>query len=177
MNIETERLIMRPFEFSDVEALFAMESLPEVHTYIGKEPAKSLEDVERDIIWVQSQYKENGIGRSIVVLKEENKVIGWSGLKLEKQIRDFHYYDVGYRFHPDYWGKGIATESAVASLKYGFEKMALLEICGAADIENIPSNKILMKIGLEKGNQFEFHGSVCNWYSLKKEDWDRKFYG
>ncbi len=171
MRIETDRLIMRPFELTDAEELFAMESLSKVHTYIGKEPAKNLEEVEQDIAWVQSQYKENGIGRSVVILKDENKVIGWSGLKLEKQIRKFHYYDIGYRFHPNYWGKGIATESAIASLKYGFEKLALSEICAAADIQNIASNKILIKIGLNKGDQFKFHGSICNWYSLKRKDW------
>jgi len=170
VHIETDRLIMRPFELSDAEALFEMESLPEVYKYLGMEPMKDVNGVKKYIEWIQSQYRDNGIGRSVVVLKENNKVIGWSGLKLEKEIRDFHYYDIGYRFHPDYWGKGIATESAQASLKFGFEKMGYSEICAAADAKNIASNKILEKIGLKRGEQFQFESTLCNWYSLNQRD-------
>lgn len=171
MRIETERLIMRPFEMDDAEELFAMDSLPEVHTYLGKKPFKTLDEVIKNIEWVQSQYQEHGIGRFVVVLKSENKVIGWSGLKFEKEVRPNPYYDIGYRFHPDYWGKGIATETAIAALKFGFEEKKYPEICGAAEAENIASNVILKKIGLKQGESFEFDGAHCHWYSLTREDY------
>lgn len=170
MYIETERLILRPFEMSDADELFEMESLAEVHTYLGKNPAKSLDDVIKNINWNHEQLKENGIARSVVFLKEANKVIGWSGLKLEKEVRPFHYYDIGYRFHPAYWGKGIATESAIASIKYGFEQLDLPKICGAAETENLASNRVLEKIGLKKGELFTFDGAECKWYALEKEE-------
>lgn len=169
MHFETKRLKMRPFQLTDAEALFAMESLPEVHQYIGKKPAKSQDDVVRQIKWVQQQYDENGIGRSIVILKDNNKVIGWSGLKLEKHIRDFSYFDVGYRFHPDYWGNGFATESAIASLKFGFNVMNYTEICAAADQANVASNRILQKIGMVQGDSFVFENTPCNWFTIQKD--------
>jgi len=93
-------------------------------------------------------------------------------LKYEKELRkDLNYYDLGYRLKRKYWGKGIATETALESLKYGFTVLNLKEICAAADVENIASNLILQKIGLKFIENFEFDGAKCNWYKIEKTDW------
>lgn len=68
-------------------------------------------------------------------------------------------------------GKGIGTETAIASLDYGFEKLDLPKICAAADIDNVGSNKILRKIGLQQTEVFEFEGISHNWYELTKAQW------
>ncbi|HFC00177.1 MAG TPA: N-acetyltransferase [Phaeodactylibacter sp.] len=75
---------------------------------------------------------------------------------------------MGYRLKRNYWGKGIATETAIASLKYGFEEMNLDAIGGAADIKHTASNKILRKVGLKFIEVFEYDGVPHNWYNLKK---------
>ena len=124
---------------------------------------------------IRKQYDENGIGRWAIIDKSSHDFIGWTGLKYEQNIREeLNYYDLGYRLKRKYWGKGIATETATASLKYGFTTLNLKEICAAADIENIASNKILTKIGLEFLETFEFDGTTCNWYQLKKSDWEKR---
>ena len=58
-----------------------------------------------------------------VIEKESGLFIGWSGFKYYKDGVNNHsnYYDLGYRFIPEYWGKGYATETCVAWMKYGFE--------------------------------------------------------
>lgn len=173
MKIETERLILREVEESDLQNFYELDSDPEVHRYLGNQPVKNLAESAAMIKDIRQQYQDNGIGRLAVIDKVNQAFLGWSFLKYEKGIREYPYYDIGYRFKKAYWGKGFATETALASLKYGFEELNLSDIYGAADIENIASNKILQKIGLCFVETFLFEGVVHNWYHLKKENWKR----
>ena len=171
--IETERFFLREIVEEDVHDFFELDSNPKVHTYLGNNPVKTLEESAAQIRNILDQYEKNGIGRLAIIDKNSTDLIGWSGLKYETSVRqEFNYYDLGYRLKEQYWGKGIATETAIASLNYGFRTLNLEEICGAADKKHGASNAILKKIGLQPGEEFIYDGEVCNWYSLKKADWE-----
>ena len=172
IRIETERLIIRDLEAFDAKGIFELDSDPKVHEFLGKNPIKTIKEAEGIIIGVRQQYLENGIGRWAIVDKKTNDFMGWTGLKYEQKLREnFSYYDLGYRLRSKYWGKGIATEAAIESLKYGFDTLNLDEICAAANIDNLASNKILRKIGLRFIENFEYDGIPCNWYKIKKLEW------
>lgn len=172
IHIETQRLIIRDLEKQDAEGIFDLDSDPDVHEFLGKHPIKTMEQASKVIEFIRKQYIDNGIGRWAVIDKETNDFIGWTGLKYETEVRkEFNYYDLGYRFRKKYWGKGIATESAIASLNHGFEKLGYKEIGAAADVKHIASNKILKKIGLKFIETFEFEGIPHNWYNLTKSEW------
>ncbi|MDP2688373.1 MAG: GNAT family N-acetyltransferase [Aequorivita sp.] len=173
IHIETDRLLMRDLMDEDVNGMFAMDSDAEVHTFLGNRPISTLEEAQKMIDSIKQQYIDNGIGRWAVVEKESGHFIGWSGFKLITQViaGRSNFYDLGYRFIKQYWGKGYATETAIASLNYGFSKLDYEEICGMADVNHIASNAILQKIGLVKRNEFTFDGSLHNFYSLKKATW------
>lgn len=173
--IETDRLILRNFRHSDAEALFEIDSNPLVHKYLGNNPIKSIEQIHHIIDSVQLQYKENGIGRWAVIEKVSSKFVGWSGLKFvtEEDNLDIPYYDVGYRLHPDSWGKGYATESGRAAIKYGFEELGLTEIWGTCHEENSASRKSLEKCGLRFVNKFLYKNEiVCDRLKITKEVWE-----
>lgn len=170
-SIETTRFILREFRFSDLDDLFEMDSDPEVHRFLGKNPVTTKEEVEKSIEWVRSQYVDNGIGRFAIEDKATGECLGWSGLKLEKQLRDFEYHDLGYRLKRKHWGKGVATETALASLKFGFQDLNLEKINAAADLDHEASNHILKKVGLKYQGQFLYENELCNWYELFKSDW------
>ncbi len=173
IHIETKRLLMRDLMDEDVQGMFAMDSDAEVHTFLGNKPIKLIAEAQKYIDAIKRQYIENGIGRWAVVEKESGAFIGWSGFKFVTD--DFggrsHFYDLGYRFIKEFWGKGYATETAVASLNYGFSKLDYKEICGMADVEHTASNKILKKVGLIKRNEFTYDGKLHNFYSLSKGEW------
>jgi len=172
IHIETERLILRDVEESDVMGIFELDSDPDVHEFLGKKPIKTIKEAEEVISYIRNQYTTHGIGRWAIIDKETEDFIGWSGLKYEKEVRtEFNYYDLGYRLRKKYWGKGIATETAIEALKYGFEKLNLKEISGAADINHIASNKILQKVGLKFIETFDFEETPHHWYTLKKSEW------
>lgn len=174
--VETERLIMRPIVNDDLERMFLLDSNPEVMKYIGVAPVTKLEESEEIIRKIRKQYKENGIGRWAVIEKESGLLIGWSGLKfLTEPINGYNnVYDLGYRFLPQYWGKGYASESAKEFLKFSFEEMKLPVVYAHAHCGNEASNQILQKIGMNLTGKFvdDLDGAECFWYELKKENYE-----
>jgi|GEM_PF-153803 len=165
--IETDRLILRRFVDSDVEAVFEFNSHPEVVKYTGEVPLQSMDEAQKIIstIW-HRDYDIQGYGRFAVVYKPDNKVIGFSGLKWETDIDNT---DIGYRFLPEYWGKGIATESCIPLLKYGFKELGLHQILGLALPENAASSNVLQKIGMDHYKTENFPGEdlLCKWYKIE----------
>ncbi len=176
--METSRLILRELMPTDVEGMFELDSNPLVHKYLGNNPIKSKEEATNAIKFIRQQYVERGIARWAAIEKASGDFIGWSGLKLNMKGEELNglvnFYDVGYRFIPRYWGKGYATESATAALKYGFESMGLKTIVGAAEQDNIGSNKVLRKIGLRYCNEFLYEDIKCNWYELNIDEYGQE---
>ena len=177
--IETERLILRDMSMSDLEGMFELDSNPKVHQYLGNKPVKTIKESEEMIHSITAQYNERGIGRFSVVLKSSGAFIGWSGIKFntgDNEVignkRDF--YDVGYRFIEQYWNQGYGYESAKAALEFGFKELNLKTIVGAAETENIASNKILEKIGLQYTETFPLDDVMIHWYELKQEDYEKR---
>jgi RimJ/RimL family protein N-acetyltransferase len=167
--LETDRLLLREMKLSDAEALFEMDRNPKVHQYLWNKPLTDISEVNNIINSVQEQYKQNKIGRFVMVLKETNEVIGWAGLKLNTEMvnNKIHFYDIGYRLNENFWGKGYASEASFAWLDYGFKTMKIPVMEAAAHSDNIASNRILQKIGLQMTETYLEDGVSWNWYELK----------
>ena len=167
-HIETKRLLLRPVTTADVLDFFELDSNPKVHIFLEKKPVKTIEESAQMVADILQQYKANGLGRLAIINKNTNDFIGWAGLKYEKNLRkEFNYYDLGYRLKEAFWGKGYATEAAIASLDYGFKDLKLKEIGAAADVDHLASNAILKKIGMPVSGTFTYKNELCNWYNLK----------
>ncbi|WP_457618259.1 GNAT family N-acetyltransferase [Lutibacter sp.] len=167
--LETDRLILREFELSDLQAVYNFASDVEVQKYTGDTILTDLNQAKDIIINVWfSDYKKYGYGRWAVVLKPENKVIGFAGLKYLPELNET---DVGFRFLPEYWGIGIATEVSKEILKYGFEILKLEKIIGIVIPENVASSKVLKKLGFNfyKLDSYDNGGEKCNWYKIDKK--------
>ncbi len=166
--LETERMLLREFEMEDYKEVFDFGSNPEVGKYTGDEPLRSYEEAKAIIDNAfKTDYNMYGYGRWAPVYKPNNRVIGFAGLKYLKIIDET---DIGFRFLPEYWGKGIATEISAAIIKYGFNELNLSRIIGIAHPQNIGSCKVLSKIGMEKYkvDEYEGDGGKYNWYSINK---------
>ena len=100
IHLVTERLLMRDIMDSDVQGMFAMDSDPDVHVFLGNKPISTMEEATKIINNIQQQYRDNGIGRWAVVEKESGAFIGWSGFRLITDVVNdkTNYYDLGYRF-------------------------------------------------------------------------------
>ncbi|MPT30214.1 MAG: N-acetyltransferase [Chryseobacterium sp.] len=170
LPIITERLMLRKLTPDDLDDMFLLDSNPDVVKYVGIQPLTKKEESLEMIENIIDQYEKNGTARLAVIEKESNRFIGWSGIKLlTEEVNGFkNVYELGYRFLPEFWGKGYATESAKASLHIGFDQLNADKIYAYADVENLASNYILTKLGFENKGTFLDKGDICNWYELKK---------
>ncbi|XOV78248.1 MAG: GNAT family N-acetyltransferase [Aestuariibacter sp.] len=154
--LETERLTLRKFTLADVTAFMALGSHPDIIRYTGRTAIKSLADAEIAMrSSVLKDYQQNGLGRLACVCKESGKIIGFAGLKYVAQLGEV---DIGYRFFPEYWGQGLATEVSQLLLHYGRETLKLERIVGIVDTKNQASVRVLEKLGMvfEKTVRLDF---------------------
>jgi ribosomal-protein-alanine N-acetyltransferase len=175
--LETPRFILREITMDDIDGLFLLESNPAVYKYLsifdpvtGENLYPPVSDKSQIIPLVeklQKQYRETGMGRWAIISKETNDFVGWCGLKIETEIRKPQIYnDIGYRLREEYWGQGIATETAKACLDYGYNTLKLDSIAACAVKTNLASDRVLHKIGLKRIEDFVFEGVDCWYYSI-----------
>jgi len=169
-KLETERLILREIEESDLNEMYSLDSNEEVQKYIGNQPISGMDEAYRRIINVKEQYSLYGIGRWAVELKSSKKFIGWSGLKLYTESMNGHrgFYELGYRFLPEYWGYSYATEAANALINYGFSSLNLPTIYAITHFDNIKSQRVLEKVGFVYVETFQHEGELTKWYKIDK---------
>jgi ribosomal-protein-alanine N-acetyltransferase len=164
--LHTERLILRPFEDSVVDALYEIQGDRDHMRFTFW--AESRDACESWLRQYENLLKVNGFAPWTIVLREDGRVIGWGGLNTDPNATGWGT-EVSYFIHPSYEGRGFATEIVRASLRYGFVELALREIGAFAKPENHASIRVLEKCG------FKFHRYESalerNHYEVRLEDW------
>ena len=148
--IETERLILRPFEQSDIDNFFEYASVEGVGEMAGWKHHENKEKSQSILDLFISEDKTFAI-----VLKENNKVIGSLGVEeygMEQALSEFFDYngrEIGYVLSKDYWGKGLMPEAVKAVIDYLFnvQKLDFLT-CGYYEFNN-QSKKVQEKCGFK----------------------------
>ncbi|MFK7932370.1 MAG: GNAT family N-acetyltransferase [Saprospiraceae bacterium] len=169
--IETPRFYIREVQMTDVPEFFALDSDPAVHQYLGNHPVTDIAQSEAYVKDLIQSYANDGMCRWAVIDKQDGAFVGWSGIRYETTVLSKPYYDIGYRLKAKYWGKGIATETAQAVLNYGFAELKLPKIMGFAHVDNVGSNRVLRKIGLQYEGIFHYSAFDCYQYALSREEW------
>ncbi|MBK9320109.1 MAG: GNAT family N-acetyltransferase [Bacteroidetes bacterium] len=142
---ETTRCRMREMQPEDGSVFYELNLDPDVLKYTGDEPFKSVEEATT-FLKNYDVYRKYGMGRWVVERKEDGVILGWCGLKF---LVDEQEVDIGYRFFRKYWGKGYASETACASIDYGFNTLKLARIIGRSAVANLASVRVLEKCGLK----------------------------
>ena len=140
--IETARCRLREMNTGDAPSIYKLNSHPDIFRFTTDPPFESVEAAAEFLKQYRQTY-HTGFGRWAVELKENGEFIGWCGLKFHP---DEHEVDVGYRFLPEYWGKGFAMETASACCKWGFEKKSLTRIVARVHKENFRSIRVAEKM-------------------------------
>jgi RimJ/RimL family protein N-acetyltransferase len=162
--IETERLILRRFTPDDVEELLALRTDPEVRRYLGDQ---SRERVEQRLLYYISHYEPHGFGVWGVVSKATGALIGWCGLLF---LDGTDEVEVGYGVAREYWGQGLMTEAARASLRYGFERAGLKRIVAIAIPENTASRRVMEKLGMRYEKEARFYDHDVVYYAISRDE-------
>jgi RimJ/RimL family protein N-acetyltransferase len=165
-EIETDRLLLRRFTMDDLDELSVIFSDPKVVKYLGSgKPAKRTE-TEHALRTIIQHWERHGFGRWAVVFKQTRELIGYGGL------RSFHDVpELVYLLARRYWGIGLATEIARASLKYGFRKRGFERIVAMARLANRASHRVMEKVGMsfEKTTYIYDMNIVC--YAITRDEY------
>jgi ribosomal-protein-alanine N-acetyltransferase len=145
--IETDRLELRLLKDEDIPSLHSIFSDAETMEYY---PAPfSYEKTQNWVKRNQKRYEEDGYGLWAVCLKENGEVIGDCGL-VKQQVDGNTEVEIGYHINKKYWLKGFASEAAKACKDYGHNKLGLNKLISIIDPMNIPSKRVVEKIGFSK---------------------------
>jgi [ribosomal protein S5]-alanine N-acetyltransferase len=163
--IETSRLVLRTFTINDAGLIYELNKEPEVTRYTH-DPITDVEQARKVLEGtIIPQYALYNHGRWAVHIKHGLEFIGWCGLKFRPERNEI---DLGYRFIGSCWGKGYATESAFASIKYGFDTLNLARIIGRAEPGNIGSWRVLEKCGMQYIGDELVDGHMAKTYELHR---------
>ncbi|MFO1407620.1 MAG: GNAT family N-acetyltransferase [Steroidobacteraceae bacterium] len=154
--LETERLVLRRFTTDDVEPFFVLCSRPEVIRYAQSRPLGSLPEALEYMKSVPFRdYEVHGYGRFACVWKATGAVIGFSGIKYVPEIED---NELGYRFLPEYWGHGLATEAGRASIGFARDTLRLRRLVALIHPDNVASVGVVSKLGFSLERQTTYSG-------------------
>ena len=169
-TIETPRLYLRRLQPTDMDAYYQrIYADPDVmRTLLARAPISRAEFEARIPTVMITHWHTHGFGPWVVIYKPDNQLIGHCGLRYWPESSDI---EVLYALDKCYWGKGLATEGARASLRYGFEQLRLERIVAAALVDNQASRRVLEKIGMRYEQDFQFHGFDVASYGLSRADY------
>src|SRR5512135_2809821 len=154
--IDTGRLILRRFDVNDLEAFYQLCSRPEIIRYAQSTPIASREEARKFMEAAPfHDYATYGYGRFACVWKATGEVIGFSGLKYVPEISDT---ELGYRFLPEFWGLGLATEAGRASINFARSDLRLQRLVALVHPENVASANVLAKLGFAVEKTIRYSG-------------------
>lgn len=152
MQIETERLILRRLTAADVEPLARILSDP-VTMQHWPAPLTAAE-VEAWVARNLRRYADDGFGRMALLLAESREVIGDCGI-VRAEVAGEPVYDLGYIVHHPHWGRGYATEAALALRDHAFRRLALPALHANMAFDNRPSRRVAERIGMRLVREYE----------------------
>lgn len=147
--IATDRLILRKLTPEDFASYAAYRSREDVYRYLYAAPLTGNALEERFEKLLQAPFENDGdIFRLAVIRQEDDALIGDVILKLANKAA--LQAEVGYVFHPDYGGKGYATEAVSAMISAGFETFGFHRIFARLDSRNKGSVGLVERLGLRR---------------------------
>ena len=153
--IHTDRLVLRPAVDADRAAIAALNAHPKVGEWLGGVRDRAASDAFVDR--VQAHEAEHGFGFWVVEHKADARVIGMTGVWWVPPEMDMPgTVEIGWRFMPDAWGQGYATEAARAALDYGLRALGLEEIIAFTARTNLASQAVMKRIGMVHAPERDF---------------------
>ena len=179
MTIETERLILRRFRYTDDDSMLKYWiSDPEIQALYSEPVYSTKQEVKELLDKYISLYEKNDYYRWAITLKETDECIGQIAYFLVDSNN--HFAEIEYCIGSSFQRKGLATEATKAVIQYGFDKMNLHKVQICHKSINLPSRKVVEKCGLTyEGTLRDFFyqdGKYIDrlYYSILKDEFNSK---
>lgn len=168
-TIETERLILRRFEYTDDDAMLRYWISDEKLQALYSEPAYTTKEAVRELLdkYIGS-YEREDYYRWAVILKENGECIGQIAYFLVDSKN--HFAEIEYCIGSAFQCRGLATEATKAIIRYGFDSINLHKVQICHKSINIPSRSVIKKCG------FTYEGTLRDYFFMDGQYVDRLYY-
>ena len=174
--LETDRLRLRPWRAADVDDLARIYSDPDVFRFLGGPISRR--ETEAQIERFVRHWEAHGFGLWAAEERTTGRMIGRIGLMLHEDWTESEdKVEVGWTLDRSRWGRGLATEGALASLRYGFDTLQLRRVIKLRRVisitlpHNIASRRVMEKCGLTLQGRTPWRGLEHVWYALDRAVW------
>jgi RimJ/RimL family protein N-acetyltransferase len=176
-DVTTPRLLLRRFHPADLDELAAVFAREEVWRFpYGR--GLTREETQRFLDLQLREWEQHGFGCWTARLLDGGDLIGYVGLSVPLFLPEIlPAVEVGWRFSPDAWGRGYASEGAIAALDEGFSTLGLDRICSVPQAENPPSARVAERLGMRLLRRVtipanERRGELTGLlYEISREEW------
>ena len=170
VEIETDRLRLRPWREGDLDAYARVCADPEVMHYMPGIVTR--EQAAEQIVRFMRHFEERGYCYWAVEDKASGAFIGRIGLMYKEDWSEGpHKTDIGWLIDRAYWGRGLATEGARASLRYGFKELGFERVIGIVLPDNVASRRVMEKLGMGYRGEARWRGFDLVWYAIDRREW------
>lgn len=183
-TLETDRLLLRPFEEKDYDLILSIASDPDTVKYLyfwGRDGLTPAQDAHRFLNHALKEWQRSPVAMReyCVVLKETGEAIGDASV----EIADENTAEIGWILLPEYRGRGFATEAGRAMMDYGFLHYGKDRVIAHCDTRNIPSARVMERLGMhlthieKEGRAPKYEGGPrgdeATW-SISREAWAKR---
>jgi RimJ/RimL family protein N-acetyltransferase len=172
-TITTPRTVLRAFREEDIAQLHQILLNPNVLRYFPASPPPSFEKVQKLVEMQQAHWEEHDYGWWGVALRDTDQLIGWCGINFLPETDEV---ELKYLLAQEFWGRGLATETSIASLMYAVTNTDLDSIIGLVHPENIASLRVLEKVGMSFLDRKQYFGMECLRYIIQRETLKDEFF-
>ncbi|MES2632290.1 MAG: GNAT family N-acetyltransferase [Pseudomonadota bacterium] len=167
VELQTARLLMRQWRDDDRAPFAALNADPDVMRYFPSVQSREASDASVD--WTKAHHDRHGWGNWACELKDTGEFIGFVGLSIPKRVFPFSpCVEVGWRLARPFWGRGLASEAARESLRFGFEQLGLQEIVSMTALANLPSRAVMERIGMRNSGEDFDHEALPEGHALRR---------
>ena len=168
MILETSRLILRSFQREDIEALAELMANRDFMRFsLGPYTHEQTQSVlQKFLSWDQAGLPS----QFAVISRERDKLIGYCGF-LHWHLDGADEVEIGYRLHPDYWNRGLASEAAQAVRDHAFRDLNLGRVISLIHPDNVPSRRVAEKNGMKIERETIFRGFPTQVFAITRGAW------
>ncbi len=165
--------MLRRWREEDLEPYARLCADPEVMRFIGDGSTLDREQSGEQVSRFVRHWDERGFGLWALEEKEGGAFVGFAGLSYQGDWPEGeHKTEVGWRLDRAFWGRGLATEAAKASVTYGLETLELERIISIIQPGNTASRRVAEKAGLTPRGETRWRNSKVVWYAIDRGQWE-----
>jgi RimJ/RimL family protein N-acetyltransferase len=173
-RLETERLLMREFRETDLDAWAAIMGDPDVARYVAPAPMNR-DEAWRSMAASLGHWHLRGYGTWAVERRSDSAMIGRVGMI---NPEGWPGLEIGWTLGKAHWGRGYATEAAAATMRYAFLTQPVDRLISNIDPENAPSQAVAVRLGETRGERIALKVAGKDYpvdiWAITRGEWQRR---